>query len=209
MTCSGAHGVCLCISYTSGEKGQRTPDVREDAGMVQLEAPGETMHNRSFRTHAGYLSGFRILAAGRFRPREKFLPDLADRALVAYDGHIKRVQSGVDTATVRSCLRRAWGTETIFCTTAELSHDADLLRFALAWGAVQAYYACYGASQAVLVAEGKPRSEHHNTTQGQVVGLWVDRAFSLAPWSLAAVESGARWACASGFLNGPGRPLDS
>jgi len=176
--------------------------------MVQLEAPGETSHNRSFRTHAGYLRGFRILAAGRFQPREKFLRDLADRALAAYDGQIKRARSDVDEVTVRSCLHRAWGTETILCTTAELSHDADLLRMALAWGAVQAYYACYGASQAVLVAEGKSRSEHHNTTQGQVVSLWVDRAFSLAPWSLAAAEPGTRRACASGFLNGPGRPLD-
>jgi hypothetical protein len=163
----------------------------EDAAMVEIEARGETEHNRSFRTHAGYLRGFRKLAvAGHFLTRERSLSDVADRAMTAYDGHIKPTR------------------ETILCTTAELSPHVGLTRLALAWGAVQMYYACYGASQACLVAEGKPRSEDHNTTQRQVVGLWVDRAFSLAPWSLAAVEPGTRNACASGFLNGPGRPLD-
>lgn len=176
--------------------------------MTQLEVLGETEHNRSFRTHAGYLHSFRILAVGRFGSREKFLRELADRAMTAYDGRIKPTRVSVDEATVRSCLHRAWGTETILWTTAELSPHADLTRLALAWGAVQTYYACYGASQACLVAEGKPRSQDHNSTQGQVVSLWVDRAFSLAPWSLAAVEPGTRNACASGFLNGPGRPLD-
>jgi hypothetical protein len=78
----------------------------------------------------------------------------------------------------------------------------------LAWGAVQAYYAYYGVAQAVLVAEGKPRSDSHSKTQHQVVGLWAERAFSLEPWSLAAAEAGTRRACASGFLNGPGRPLN-
>ena len=175
--------------------------------MVHLEA-GETEHNRSFRTHAGYLRSFRILAVGRFRSRESLLYDLVDRAMKAYDGHIRSTRVSVDEATVRGCLHRAWGTETILCTTAELSPHADLTRLALAWGAVQTYYACYGVSQACLVAEGKPRSEQHNTTQNQVVSLWSERAFSLAPWSLAAVEPGTRNACTSGFLNGPGRPLD-
>jgi hypothetical protein len=176
--------------------------------MDQPEAQRDTEYNRIFRTHAGYLTGFRTLAAGRFQSRDRFLRELANTAITAYEGHIKRNQSGVDEAIVRSCLHRAWGTETILCTTAELSLDANLTRLALAWGAVQTYYACYGACQACLVAEGKPRSENHNTTQNQVVGLWVNRAFSLAPWSLAAVEPGTRNACASGFLNGPGRPLD-
>jgi hypothetical protein len=178
--------------------------------VITEEPLGNSEHNRSFRTHAGYLGAFRTLAAGRrFRNRDQFLPDLAERSLRAYEGSIKPLRIEViDEATVRSCLNRAWGTETILCTTAEVSPDADLLRLALSWSAVQTYYACYAAAQAVLVAEGNPRSEQHNNTQKQVVSLWVERAFSLAPWSLAATEPGSRNACVSGFLKGPGRPLD-
>jgi hypothetical protein len=118
------------------------------------------------------------------------------------------VKTAIDREAVCGCLHRAWGSETILCTTAKLSPDADLLRLALAWGAVQAYYACYGAAQALLVAEGRPRSEQHNATQNQVVDLWAYRRFSLAPWSLAVAEPDARMACPLGFLNGPDRPLD-
>jgi hypothetical protein len=182
----------------------------KNARVITVELPGDSAYNLSFRTHAGYLKAFRILAVGsRFRGRDQFLPGLAERSLCAYEGSIRRFRiQDVDEATVRNCLNRAWGTEMILCTTAKLSPDADLLRLAHAWGAVQTYYACYGAVQALLVAEGQPRSEHHNTTQKQVVSLWAERKFSLAPWSLAATEPGSRNACTSGFLNGPGRPLD-
>ena len=172
------------------------------------ELEPETEHNRSFRTHSGYLAAFHYLCAGkRWQSPADYLPDLADRALQAY-GSIKQVQSNVDRSVVRSCLHRAWGTEAILCTTSALSQDSELVRIALAWGAIQTYYACYGAMQAVLVAEGKPRSEQHNATQKQVVELWAHRAFSLSPWSLAVTEPGSKGACSSGFLNGPGRALD-
>jgi hypothetical protein len=177
---------------------------------VNDEVHPDSEHNRSFRTHSGYLAAFRYLAfeGRRYGERDYQLGKLAARSLNIYGDQIKPVRVAVDTETVCRCLHRAWGTETILCTTAALSADADLLRLALAWGAVQTYYACYGAAQAVLVAEGKPRSEQHNTTQNQVVDLWAHRGFSLAPWSLAVTEPGARMACPAGFLNGPSRPLD-
>lgn len=174
-----------------------------------MEASTETEHNRSFRTHAGYLTAFRMLAVGgRGRSPKQFLDILTNRALNAYSGAIKPIQGRIDRSLIRSCLYRAWGTEALLCSTSTLSVDADLVRIGLAWGAVQTYYACYGAAQAVLVAEGKPRSESHDATQRQVVQLWAERSFSLEPWSLAATEPGARGACPTGFLNGPGRPLD-
>ena len=178
--------------------------------FVDEVPPRGTEHNRSFRTHNGYLAAFRYLAfeGRRYGEPDYQLTKLAGRSLDVYGDHIKPIKTAVDRKAVRGCLHRAWGTETILCTTAELSPDADLLRLALAWGAVQTYYACYGAAQAVLVAEGKPRSEQHNTTQNQVADLWAHRKFSLAPWSLAATEPGDRMACSAGFLNGPGRPLD-
>ena len=187
-----------------------TMATRQHASFMTEDLHTDTDHNRSFRTHNGYLAAFRYLAfhRRRFGTLDYHLGKLADRSLSVYGDHIKPVKIAVDREAVSGCLYRAWGTETILCTTAELSPDADLLRLALAWGAVQAYYACYGAAQAVLAAEGKPRSEQHNTTQKQVVDLWAYRRFSLAPWSLAATEPSARLACPAGFLNGPDRPLD-
>lgn len=176
--------------------------------MVTAEMREDTPHNRSFRTHAAYLDSFRDLAFGSgFKGRHRDLPALGDRALAAYGNKIKRVQ-GSDEDVIRGCLYRAWGTETMLCTTAELSGDAELTRLALAWGAVQAYYACYGAVQAVLTAGGKPRSEQHNATQRQCAELWTQRSFTLEPWSFASSEPGARGACSDGFLNGPLRSLD-
>jgi hypothetical protein len=174
-----------------------------------MNESGDSKHNRSFRTHAAYLKAFRKLAAdGSFFNRRKYLPELAERALDRYQGNINRVQGHVDTETVQKCLHRAWGTEALLCVTSALAPDADVLRMALAWGAVQTYYACYGSAQAVLVAEGRRRSEQHNSTQKQVVELWAERRFRIEPWSFAATHSGERLACPAGFLNGPDRPLN-
>jgi hypothetical protein len=177
---------------------------------VNEQYPIDTEHNRSFRTHNAYLGAFRCLAfdGSRFGHSDYHMTKLAARSLNVYSDQIKPVKFAVDKDSACRCLHRAWGTEAILCTTVALSLDADLLRLALAWGAVQTYYACYASAQAVLVAEGKPRSEQHNTTQNQVVDLWAYRGFSLAPWSLAATEPGARMASPDGFLNGPDRPLD-
>jgi hypothetical protein len=178
--------------------------------MAFMSESGDSEHNRSFRTHAAYLKAFRTLAAagGSYFNRRTYLPKLADRALEGYEGNIRRAQGNVDIETVRNCLHRAWGTEALLCVTSALAPDADVLRMALAWGAVQMYYACYGSAQAVLVAEGLRRSEQHNATQKQVVGLWAERKFSIEPWSFAATSPGTRLACPAGFLNGPDRPLD-
>ena len=96
----------------------------------------DTEHNRSFRTHNGYLAAFRYLAfdGRRFGTLDYHLGKLADRSLSVYSDQIKPVKIAVDREAVCGCLYRAWGTETILCTTAELSPDADLLRLALAWG---------------------------------------------------------------------------
>jgi hypothetical protein len=209
----GVHSGCCTLVLRSGSTcgdlvACRTSE--QQAGFVNEEPPPDTEHNRSFRTHNGYLAAFRYLAfeGRRYGEHDYQLAKLADRSHNVYADQIKPVKIAVDRKTICGCLYRAWGTETILCTTAALSPDADLLRLALAWGAVQTYYACYAAAQALLVAEGRPRSEQHNTTQNQVVDLWACRGFSLAPWSLAVTEPGGRLACTAGFLNGPDRPLD-
>lgn len=176
-----------------------------------VSVPAETEHNRSFRTHAAYVSAFRSLALGGATCGvADWRHHLAGRARAAYEDVVRRRSPGdVDLDAVRACLHRAWGTEAILETTVRLSSDADLMRLASAWEAVQTYYAVYNAVQAVLVAEGKARAEKHQATQREFVDLWVHRRqCTLAPWSLAAVEPGTALACAAGFLNGPGRDLD-
>lgn len=199
-------------STTSARFGQQPNDVHDEhVPTITFQAlPTDTEHNRRFRTHLGYQRAFRSLAlGGSMRSRALHLPDLAHRALTAYGSHItRRPVAEVDEGTVRATLRRSWGAETILCVTADLSPDADMTRLALAWGSVQTYYACYAAVQANLAAEGKPLSDQHNTTQKQAADYWAMRKFDLAPWSLAAVSPGTPLACSTGFLNGPGRPLD-
>ena len=179
---------------------------------AQVETTGvgepESDYARSFRTHAAYLRAMRNLALGSsWRPLESSLEDLAARA-------VPQVASGtrgadIDLDAVLGCLNRAWGTELILATTSALASDSEVIRLANSWGSVQAYYALYGATQAVLVAEGRARPQNHETTRKAFVDLWVTRRIDLAPWTFALAEPGTRMADVDGFIGGPGRPLDT
>src|SRR6516165_6402799 len=80
----------------------------------------DTEHNRSFRTHNGYLAAFRYLAfdGRRFGTLDYHLGKLAERSLIVYCDQMKPVKSAVDREAVGRCLYRALCTETILCTTA-------------------------------------------------------------------------------------------
>ena len=66
----------------------------------------DTEHNRSFRTHNGYLAAFRYLAFdGRhFGTLDYHLGKLADRSLSVYGDQIKPVKIAVDREAVCGCL---------------------------------------------------------------------------------------------------------
>ncbi len=176
-------------------------------GLVSVGEP-ESEYARSFRTHAAYLRAIRHLALGSpWKPLDSSLDELARRAG-------SQVASGtrgadVNEAEVLGCLNRAWGTELILATTSALASDSEVIRLANSWGSVQAYYALYGATQAVLVAEGRSRPDSHEMSRKAFVDLWVTRRIDLAPWTFALAEQGNRLADAAGFLGGPGRPLDT
>jgi hypothetical protein len=91
---------------------------------------------------------------------------------------------------------------------ARVATEDELLRLANSWGAVQAYYAAYGAAQALIVAEGRRRPVSHPATQKEFVELWVRRPANLPPWSLAAGAPENPQADADGVINGPGRKVD-
>ena len=98
-----------------------TMATRQHASFIAEDLHTGTEHNRSFRTHNGYLAAFRYLAfdGRRFGALDYHLGKLADRSLSVYGDQIKPVKIAVDREAVCGCLYRAWGTETILCTTAE------------------------------------------------------------------------------------------
>jgi hypothetical protein len=178
--------------------------VIEFTGLFQ---PDST-ETRSFRTHASYVRAFRVLALGddnRMTSEDRLaqLHDVSATALAS----ARRVND-VDEGELFACLRRAWAAELILAATQELGEESDMMRLANSWGTVQAYYVLYGATQAVLVAEGQARPKAHESTRRQFVNLWVGRSFSLPPWTLAAGDPGAKGADQDGFLGGPGRIFD-
>jgi hypothetical protein len=100
-----------------------TMATRQHASFMTEELHTDTEHNRSFRTHNGYLAAFRYLAfdGRRFGALDYHLGKLADRSLSVYGDHIKPVKIAVDREAACGCLYRAWGTETILCTTASVA----------------------------------------------------------------------------------------
>src|SRR6266568_4824466 len=92
--------------------------LQQSGGMLAFmteEVHTDTEHNRSFRTHNGYLAAFRYLAfdGRRFGTLDYHLGKLADRSLGVYGNQIKPVKTAVDREAVCGCLYRAWGIETI------------------------------------------------------------------------------------------------
>lgn len=134
------------------------------------------------------------------------------RFRTAMDDLAQRAAAGLPTESnaftfddeVRRCLSRTWGTERILLTTWHFADDPDVVRAANSWGAVQAYYASYGAVQGLLVSEGKVRPENHAATLRQYSDLWVGRSFDLLPWTLGLGPRGDRLGDAEGFVGARG-----
>ena len=99
---------------------------------------------RSFRTHAAYLRAFRQLALGT--PEGSLRDALA--ALAAHGGEQWPVGRGgrMSRSTRSPPACAAPGPPKRPETTAELAADAEVIPLANSWGAVQAYYAMYGAT---------------------------------------------------------------
>jgi len=166
----------------------------------------EDPHVRAFRTHAAYLRAWRVLAlTDSWSPLDDQLDLLAARAAAALPPAGDLVEA--DEA-VWGCLHRAWGTERILTTTRSYAQDPDVVRLANSWGAVQAYYALYGAAQAVLVSAGGKRPEQHEATQKQYIALWVSRSFDLSPWTFGLGAPGKRPGDAAGFCGTAGKLVD-
>lgn len=165
----------------------------------------------SFRTHANYLRAFTVLAGVEANETAlAALERLCHRAAPVLHGNAESDGSvTARAAEAFSCLNRAWGTELVLNISRRVASEDELVRLTNSWGSVQAYYAAYGATQALIVAEGRARPTNHQATQSQMAPLWVSRRSSLAPWSFAMAEPGTRSAAPNGAINGPDQPIST
>jgi len=160
--------------------------------MSELKTKIEMASNAktAFRTHLHYLRSFQFIIALHHLPYHRNWPAADSRVIdslarsVRSSRHFQRTRgatTSADIPTVRAILRNAWGTELLLLTTAQLPDD-ELMSIANNWAVVQAYYSCYHASQALLVARGQRRPEDHASTLHQAAEFFTRS--ELTPWAL-------------------------
>jgi hypothetical protein len=136
----------------------------------------------AFRTHLRYLEALAWIASdghwklsdayGSLRSRLLGSPS-CPRAATALGG----------SSQVQKSLANAWGTELLLLLSHRLLKGDEIVRVSNNWNAVQAYYALYHATQAVLVARGLERPESHPKTQKMFLDFWGRLPSEFAPWS--------------------------
>lgn len=145
----------------------------------------------TFRTHAQYLRAFAHLA-GFTTPTEKpadRLKLVRGATELAPSINLGRRRES-DLAQVRLSLANAWGTELLLALSGEYAVEDELVRVSNSWGVVQAYYALYHATQALVVALGQPRPTSHPKTQQAFSNFWTQRRMVLPPWTMGAGAAG-------------------
>jgi hypothetical protein len=141
----------------------------------------------SFKTHAGYLHALSHLCGYRLfgGSEAKVMGSLASRVRAdpTYSAAVAR--PGFDGHQLRRSLNAAWGSELLLVLTGTYAPE-ELRGAGNTWVAIQAYYACYHATQALVVARGHPRPASHPKTQNMFADAWITSPRQLAPWSLGA-----------------------
>jgi hypothetical protein len=147
----------------------------------------------TFRTHAQYVRAFAHIA-GFTKPTERphyRLSVVREKTESAPSIRLKR-RSDADVEQVRLSLSNAWGTELLLALSGEFAVEEELVRVSNSWGVVQAYYALYHATQALMVSLGDPRSTTHPKTQRSYASFWTEREMVLPPWTMGASHDGYR-----------------
>jgi hypothetical protein len=146
----------------------------------------------SFKTHAGYLHALSYLCGyTEFRRDPNVIASLAARIKAEPSYEALSPRSGLAVDQLKLSLNASWGSELLLEVTGTYSPE-ELRGVSNTWVAIQAYYACYHATQALAIAKGHPRPTSHRKTQAVFVDLWVTPPRNLAPWSLGAIEKGYR-----------------
>ena len=140
----------------------------------------------SFKTHAGYLHALSYLCGyTNFRRDPQVSAALAARIRAEASYQQTVVRQGFDNDQIRRSLNSAWGSELLLVISGTYAPE-ELQGVSNTWVAIQAYYACYHAIQALIVARGHPRPTTHPTTQRMFIDAWVTPPRNMPPWSLGA-----------------------
>jgi hypothetical protein len=143
----------------------------------------------SFRTHQHYLEAFAFIATGG----QWKLSDSYHSVRVRFVDSVSCPQIGVNienSAHVQRSMENAWGTELILLLSHRLLKGDEIVRVSNNWNVVQAYYALYHATQALIVARGLQRPESHPKTQKMFLDFWGRLPVEFAPWSLSVGGDG-------------------
>jgi hypothetical protein len=138
----------------------------------------------SFLTYRHYIRALARLA-GYHHPMVatgSVYPELATR--FAALPTLAPLQVPLDRDAVKRSLMNAWGTELLMAVTSRYSANDELMRLTNNWTAVQLYYVFYHATQALVIARGRPRPESHPITRRLFLDMWASRPLDCTPWSL-------------------------
>lgn len=149
-----------------------------------------TDRTSSFRTHSAYVRALADLCGYTpFRRDPVVISELAARVRGAPSYQSTSVRTTFDREQVRRSLHAAWGSELLLSVTGAYAPE-QLRGVSNTWVAIQAYYACYHAVQALIVSQGQPRPASHPATQRLFIATWVTPPRDLSPWSLGAIDQG-------------------
>jgi hypothetical protein len=157
--------------------------------QASIARPDKPSPAVSFLTHYNYLAGIDLLlradyGGGIAANHDTVLGGIAERTNAFLDERHIRVRS--DSARSIHILGMAWATEAAL----NIDMAPEIAPVANNWAVVQAYYACYQAFQAFLVAGGQSEIDSHARASRQFTSLWVKRGCDLPPWSLGHANDG-------------------
>jgi hypothetical protein len=152
---------------------------------------------KAFRTHSNYLQAFQLIITEHYQNRPRlWVPGVTPAVLDGVAASVRashrfssiaRRPAPRDLSALRGCLRNAWGTELLLLAARKFTDD-QLFGVANNWAVVQAYYACYHAAQALIIAQGRTPPQDHTSTLHESAEFWTRH--SLAPWSLGYRAAG-------------------
>lgn len=152
-----------CPNFGTFAEHMELPEFTEE--IKTTEAAG------AFRAHLRYLQALaRIATDGQARMANAYIVLRDKVAFSPQRPRIKHAMYGV--AQVRRSLENAWGTELLLYMGHQFLKAEEIIRLSNTWNVVQAYYAVYHVTQALLIAKGYVRPEKHATTQALFVELW-------------------------------------
>jgi hypothetical protein len=207
--------VFVAEAYRPEALNHPTPASVLPASSDGVRAGRSTSLSRSFDTYAGYARAWRIIATRDDAPHHQW-SDAADAefGVARLSAELaKEIKPGaLSPRTAESAYRslsRAWSTESLLyalfkeSTFGQSRWSGDLLRASVPWVAVQAYYSCFSATQALVwVVQGRDLSGHSDVRRA-FSEVWSPALCDVKPYSASVAARPAADAKAFEFVGVP------